>query len=300
MKGSIGWAKFVVEGKTFSDVRFVKEGQHALDEEFHQELTKDGIFYFLCAVSFSDGYGNSSTKFVFIEWIGSGIKPIMKSKATVIKPSVYKFVDDHMKLSADFQESQPDRLDMEAVLEKLTGSRVGLKSVDVKDASKQHKGLGKEKSELTYEDLPSIHSAMEKLVQQDQTGGVNFLMCSYKPGTTDVLQLKHVGTGGIDEMRTLCHSDSVSWFVYKLKHAKSYQKDFEHLYKWYYGLFQWSGSKLSLLEKALSSHLWNKFANDVNHKMNELDCYIQGSQYFADSLDDVNDERIRGSLKLYD
>jgi hypothetical protein len=298
VKGTIGWAKFNVEGKSHNEIKCIASGKESLSDEMKKELTKDTVSYFLISIAFSEGGYGMATKYAFIEWIGLGIKPIQKSKATVVKPAVFAFVDSVLKMSADFQESNVDNITRNFIIEKITGTRIRGTEMQIEKKSERFASLGKDKSEVKFENIDAVYKSLEQIVN-DSTG-INWVLVGYKEGTIDILEYQASGKGGILEFKELLKPDRISCIVYKLKHAKSYQKDFEHLYKYYYGLCHWTGPNITVLEKALASHHWNVFERTIMTKLDKLGYNIQGTHYQTDNMNEVNDDRLRGALRLYD
>eukprot|EP01080_Neovahlkampfia_damariscottae_P005443 gene5443-9256_t len=288
-----------ISGKKYNEISIISEGtEGALEEDFLKLLPEESVCYFVLKFSFSEtGYG-MMTKYVFIDWIGSKLKPLAKAKFTGIKPSVSYFINSITKMNLEIQTSSIKDLEKESVLAKITGSRRRGSEMVLAVKQDKYKNLGKDKIELKFENKEKIESLVEKITQEDEK--MKWCVMGYKGDSADTIEVKGSGEGLIDEMKNLCKKDNVLFFFFKYRYARSYHKDFDHLHKNYFGFFHWTGKEISLLEKGLSSHHWNSYTKLVTRKLDKLQHSIQGSHYHADDVKDITDERFVSALRLYD
>lgn len=91
----IDYIKLGISGSKYTDITIEeKGGKDLLSEEWrkkHLDLTSWSIFVIALETKDS-GYG-ILRKYLFIQWIGNNVKPLIKSKVGVVKPSLFKFID---------------------------------------------------------------------------------------------------------------------------------------------------------------------------------------------------------------
>ncbi len=95
-------------------------------------------------------------------------------------------------------------------------------------------------------------------------------------------------------------ADAVRFIVHRIRHAKGYQRDFESMHRTYYGLVQWVGNKVELMEKALTAHHFNEFEGLIKKQLLAMQTSIQGGHYHCEALNELTVERVKKSMNLFD
>jgi hypothetical protein len=326
---NLDFVKFEVGGKTFRDITYIDKGTGSLTDEWRQQhLNPTGIYIFVLSISTSEGGYGMVKKYVFIQWIGAQVKHINKSRANEVRFSLYKYVDSVLHMSGELQSCQlPEVVTRIKVLEKVSGTRVRGKEMQLEKRDDKFTGLGKDKMvDPKFANEEDIDRALEEIVERapkddaeqqdeeqpeeqedDNKERIRWFGVKYQDNSIDVLVLDKKGKGDIEEFKQELKPDGVYFIVFKIYHAFGYAKDLiyltyklENILKPYYGILQWQGNKISLLEKSLSSHAFNWFQNRIKKKMDKLKISLQGSAYHAEYLDEVLEERIKKIMRLYD
>jgi len=298
----LDYIKLKIQGKGFRDVVVEEMGKGSLTEEWREKhLDVNNINVFIFAVSSTEGGTGMITKFVFVQWNGANTKFLEKAQASELRQSLYNYCTEILFMGAEIQGcTLPEHVTHKIVMEKLTGSNV--RGVETKVERKQEKfmKLGKQKSELKYENEQEVFEALDKLVQLEDPE-IDWMLVTYKENTIDVLHLAHSGKGSVEEYKQYMTPTNMCYIVVKIMHAFGYAKDFEDtMSKPYYGLVHWKGAEVSVLEKALSSHHWNHFAKTITKRLQAKELAIQGSQYHAEHLEEVTLARIKKTMRLLD
>jgi len=139
---------------------------------------------------------------------------------------------------------------------------------------------------------------VERLTNEEDK--LNWFSVTYVKDSVDCLELNKSGEDGIEELKKICDDDSMIFFVFSLKWSRNYVKELESFAKTFYGMIQWNGKNISVLEKGLNSHHFKDFQNFVKKKMDKSNYNLSGSHLFADTIDDINYERLIKVMCLYD
>lgn len=168
----------------------------------------------------------------------------------------------------------------------------------IQETDEKYKILGKKQTKLSYYQLDKIKQAITDLC--DENNDTNWILISYVQDKIDVLELKKTGTKGCDEFKKYLKNDSIQFIVHRVKHAYGYQSDFEHMYKNYWGLLYWLGKDVTILAKGLSAYHWNDFSKMVINHFESLKRNIQGTHFQTSDINDINTERLKKEMRLFD
>lgn len=124
------WAVFGYEGD--KTVKLVQSGPGGL-EDFRSLLTDDDIFYVVYSLEVKDqdegGEVFSATKVIFITWVGTKCKPMLKAKSSQHRLPIYKYALRSLQLAAELQILEPEDLTEANILGKLRGTHVEAEGV---------------------------------------------------------------------------------------------------------------------------------------------------------------------------
>ncbi|KAL6054133.1 Cofilin/tropomyosin-type actin-binding protein [Balamuthia mandrillaris] len=108
-------------------MKFLSKGPGGLPE-FRDQLQDDSINYVVLGlpVSDQDEGGNyfSANKHIFITWVGTQCKPMVKARSSQHRRPLYQYVLKFLQLQAELQVLEPEELTQAVILEKLRGTRV--------------------------------------------------------------------------------------------------------------------------------------------------------------------------------
>eukprot|EP01080_Neovahlkampfia_damariscottae_P004633 gene4633-8206_t len=295
----IEYLAFKVEGKTCRDLQYIQSDFKLHSDEWNEKfLDPEGNYYFIIAVKSSEiGYG-MVTKYVLVIWNGANVKPMKKSKSSEVRFSIYSLVNGILQISSQMFASKPEDCSKDSLLEKITGSSLRGNEMDLKEKQEKYKDLGKQKTELKFKDLKEIQDTIEQITEE--TDEVDFLMVKYVPDTIDEIELFKKGNGGLDEMKQYLKDDEVCFIVLRVMHAFGYVKDLEGAAKPYYGIIQWQGEKITVLEKAMSSHHFNAFSKTARRKFDRLQLSVSGGHLHCEKLEEFNLDNLKKTMRLFD
>jgi len=251
----------------------------------------------MCVSTSEKGYGMVK-KFIFLIWVGGKIKPLSRFKCQISKPAVFKFTDDILHFSAEFQANSSELFTYDIVFEKLTGSKVRGKEIEIKKKDEKFNNLGKQKTELKYKDKDEISNLIIKLTNDDDK--LNWFSVSYSKESFDILEVQNSGENGMDEYKKILKDDEMTFIVFSLKWSRNYVKEIENLSKTYFGMIQWNGKKIAVIEKALNSHHFNEFSHFIKSKMDSNNYNISGGHLFTDEHDEINYDSLVKVMNLFD
>jgi hypothetical protein len=299
-ENDIKWFKFNIEGKDWTDIKYVCDGTDSTITKEWKESNLDPnlVSYIIMSTSTSEGGYGVVRKFIFLIWVGGKIKPLSRVKCQITKPAVFKFTDDILHFAAEFQATSSELFTHEIVYEKLTGSKVRGKEMEVKQKQEKFKDLGKQKTELSYTNPDKIYEMLEKLVNEDEK--LNWFSVTYEKNTIDKIEHHSNGEGGLEEFKNILKDDDMIFIVFSLKWSRNYVKDLEGLAKTFYGMVQWNGKNISVLEKALNSHHFNDFSYFIKKKMDQNNYNISGGHLHTDDINEINYEKLIKVMNLFD
>ncbi|KAL9652257.1 hypothetical protein ABK040_011917 [Willaertia magna] len=331
---NVHYIKLKLVGKDLREVVVDGMGDGALTEEWcKKHLDANECFAFVFGLFTSEGGYGMMTKYVFVQWIGSDVKHLLKAKANELRQSLYNFVHEVLYMSGEVQGcTKPEHLTMKIVMEKITGSNVRGSNMKLVKKDDKFKGLGKEKkSKLVISDEPKLMHLIEDMILQDYLtelegkeevtededewrnhkriteGKLDWIMMSYKEGSIDEIQVSNYGEGDVEAFKKYLTPSNVCFLIIRVFHAQGYAKDVSmltkgriNLEKPYYTLIYWKGEEVQVLEKALTSHHFNAFQKVVNNKFSKMKASTQGSTYQAEKYEELNMERIKKIMRLYD
>jgi len=96
-------------------------------EELHKFFKDSDIVYALVSVMVIEEAGKDeykTKKFVFISWVGSEVKPLVKARSSQIRLSLYNYLKKLVSVSAELQVLSLSEISHELILQKLAGTRV--------------------------------------------------------------------------------------------------------------------------------------------------------------------------------
>ncbi len=306
MKLSVGGPKFrTVEVTERDDVG--ASGMLTSEEWREKHLnTKESCFFFVGVVSSEAGYG-LVTKWALIQWIGHDIKRLARGQIGELRQTVFNDIMGIVNISGEMQGcTLPEHVTLPLLLEKLTGSNLRGESMTLEQKQSKFKGFGKEKkSKLQYHEQEVITEAIDRLVNEDPEflktdKKINWLLVTYVPETIDVIEKHAEGTGGLEEFKEYLKEDNIAFILMRIMHATGYQRDFEHMWKPYYGMILWKGKRISLLEKGLTGHHFTAFQRFVDQYLQRKQLALQGSHYQAEAMEELLIERVKKSFRLFD
>lgn len=173
--------------------------------------------------------------------------------------------------------------------------------------------------------LATLAAALTIPPRDDKTPPITWIMVGYVPGSID--QLTIVATGDKElGFKEYVKSDGLNFIVHRIKHAKGYQRDFDHMYRTYYGLvqwqgmsvchhcpavpvllltttprcFPWAGPTVEVIAKALGAYHYNDFEKLVKTSLLRMGAFIQGSHYHVERVEDITIERVKKTMNLHD
>jgi hypothetical protein len=158
--------------------------------------------------------------------------------------------------------------------------------------------LGKQKTELKYKNKDEISNLIKKLT--DENDKMNWFAVSYTSDSFDTLEVYNQGENGIEEFKKILIEDKMIFIVFSLKWSRNYVKDIENLSKTFFGMVQWNGKKISVLEKALNSHHFNDFSSFIKSKMDTINYNISGGHLHTDDIEEITYDRLIKVMCLYD
>jgi hypothetical protein len=295
----IQYLAFSVEGKTCRDIKYVESDIPLYSDEWNEKfLQADKNFYFIVAVVSSEiGYG-MVTKYVLVIWNGEKVKPMTKSKALEVRYTIYTLASGILQIASQMFASKPIECSKDSLLEKITGSSVRGNEMNLEKKQDKYKDLGKQKTELQYKDLKEIQDTIEEITKENDD--IDFMIVKYSPDSIDIIELAVKGKGGLEEMKQYLKEDEVLFIVLRVMHAFGYVKDLEGSAKPYYGIIQWQGEKISVLEKAMSSHHFNAFSKTVRRKFDRLQLSITGGHLHCEKVEEFNLDNLKKTMRLFD
>jgi len=108
-------------------VKFIQSGPGGLDEILPL-LSDEGIFYIVLSLEVKDqdegGEVFSANKAIFITWVGTKCKPMVKAKSSQHRLPLYKYVLRSLQLGGELQILEPEDLTEAKILAKLRGTHV--------------------------------------------------------------------------------------------------------------------------------------------------------------------------------
>ncbi|KAL0485428.1 hypothetical protein AKO1_011747 [Acrasis kona] len=283
-------------------------------EWIDQNLLPNQAFFLALAVTTNEGGYGLTTKYLLVQWIGSQLKHIVKSKVAEIRQSVYDFCDSILHLSGEIQScQQPEHLTTKIVLQKLTGSNVrNNNQMALQKRQSKYEGLGRQhKSQLLITNEGVIRAALENLTrhQNDDENesdkgdkeSIDWIMITYHDESMDQMHMSNSGVGDVTSLKDVLKNDQVAFVVIRVMHAFSYLSelgaDFE---KPYYGLILWKGKSISILEKAMVGHHFNAFSKLVEKQLVRTRAVLQGTHYQPESHDELSVERLKKTMRLFE
>jgi hypothetical protein len=119
--------KWVVLGyKPDSKLKLLATGAGGIDD-FLPHLPDDSIRYIVYSLHVKDqdeaGDFFGAEKTIFITWVGTKCKPMIKAKSSQHRRPLYQYVLKYLQLGAELQVLEPSELSQAVVLEKIRGTR---------------------------------------------------------------------------------------------------------------------------------------------------------------------------------
>ena len=337
LEGStIHFIKFKLSGKELRDVTVEEIGDSALTDDWkHKHLNPTECLLFVFGLFTSEGGYGMMTKYVFLQWIGRDVKHLIKSKASEVRQSIYNFCHKELYMSGEIQGcTDPEHVTQKLVVEKITGSNVRGSEMKLEKKDKKYEGLGKEKkSKLAVSDQDKLMHLVEDMILQDYLkelekkdkkdeeeddnewrnhkriteGKLDWILMSYKKDSIDEVEVTSYGEGDVENFKQYLKPNSVNFVIIRVFHAQGYAKDISmltenriSLAKPYFTLIYWKGENVQVLEKALTSHHFNSFHKLMTQKFMRMKSSLQGSTYQAENYEELDMERIKKLMRLYD
>lgn len=331
---SVNYIKMKLTGKELRDVVIEESGDNGLTDEWRERhLSPNECLLFVFGLFTSEGGYGMMTKFVFVQWIGHDVKHLLKAKASEIRQSIYNFIHKELYMSGEIQGcTKPEHVTLKLVMEKITGSNVRGSEMKLEKKDKKFQGLGKEKkSKLSVKDQDKLMHLVEDMILQDylekkdekkdedeeneewknhkriSEGKLDWILMSYVKDSIDEIEVTAYGEGDVHNFKSYLKPNSVNFAIIRVFHAQGYAKDISmltdnriNLAKPYFTLIYWKGENVQVLEKALTSHHFNSFHKLMTQKFMRMKSSLQGSTYQAEHEHELDMDRIKKLMRLYD
>lgn len=264
------------------------------------------------------GYGSTS-KLVYVEWIGDEVKHLEKAKIREFLPSLSNYVYNQSPdpISAEFAATSVADLSPDNISLRVSGSRMRGNTVAPREAAvsveKQAKfnTLGKQKSELRFHDEEKLKNVLESMLIKDDvlltepTDTPAWVAIGYREGEIDVLELSEQGfTQVIDQnkgsdLSKVLREDTICFVFHRVLVVPSHLRDSSSPYaRPFFGVIRWMGEKAGVMETALSSHHWEAFLRLINSVINSKDASLQPGHIRLSDLADLDRDHIIASMKI--
>lgn len=296
---NLEYLKFSIEGKDFRDLKFIESGNNALINEWKEKhLKPNETLLFIVSLTFSEvGYGKM-TKNAFIQWTGNEIKALRRSKSSEIRHSLFIYVNSILNISTEIQATLPEHLSREILLSRFTGSNLRGKEMEIDEKLEKFKDFGKKKIDLQFENIQTIYEAIDDLVKEESK--INWVLVKYCKDSFDRLEFGEKGEGGIDQIKSKLEDNDIGFVALKVMHSFGYVKDMDGMAKPYYGLVQWQGHKVTVLEKAVCSHHFNVFAKTIRKRIEKNQCVVSGGHLHCEKQEEFTIEDLKKTMRLFD
>jgi hypothetical protein len=205
-------------------------------------------------------------KNVFLSWVGEGVKPLAKARASQHLPHIVDAVGRVVQLHAQVYAEKEEELSEDTIMEKLTGSRKQDASKIQKEADRikqreaaEARVIATAKSSsapVTVTEIKTIFPRSEVLEQfetslkelRDDANPANWVALAYEGnnGEADTLFVLGKGEGGLTEASTHFKDDTVIYAIIGVK-----DEDYAKVLRYIFVTFV--GPQVKPIRRALSS-----------------------------------------------
>eukprot|EP00029_Vermamoeba_vermiformis_P006049 TRINITY_DN226_c0_g1_i2.p1 TRINITY_DN226_c0_g1~~TRINITY_DN226_c0_g1_i2.p1 ORF type:complete len:986 (-),score=464.10 TRINITY_DN226_c0_g1_i2:72-3029(-) len=237
-ESATNWVAFGYEGEeTVVSILSTGSGDLKSVESYFQP--EQVVFVVLGYQQDIDGY--KTRKHIFISWVGTQVKPLIKSRSSQHKVALYNFIKPHLQLHAEIQATTPEEITEKVIAEKLTGSRLAEASDNANQTGTPSKSGGQTK--FTFSDSAAADATIKAVGQNKQM----WTTFGYDNADQDVLSVKSSGDD-YAQFESSLDDDEVRYAL--LGVATEEEGEYKTIK---YILVTWVGARVKPLIKARSS-----------------------------------------------
>jgi len=239
-----------VEGKQTLSVFSSGNGGAA---ELVQKLDDAQVLYGLVRVADVID-GNATTKFVLVQWVGSGVKTLVKARVSTHSPFIKTLLKHHVYVSAEDKSEISEQTIRDKVSDASgSGNRVLTEGRRIVSAQTSMAVTGKRKSfaqasaELKFVNADAIKAVLSEV--RNSSSSTDYVLLGYE-GETDDLSLVSSGSGGLPSVIEKLSPDVVLYGLFRLT------EKIDNLTTAKLVLLTWIGEQVKVIRKArITTHI---------------------------------------------
>lgn len=214
--GKVNWCLLSYVPDRKNDLKLERTGSGGF-EEMKGYLKDDDVKYGVFEVVVK-GDDYNPVKFVLMTWVGPNVSPgLGKGRCAAHRLELYEFINSVIPIAGEFQPSDRDHLNFEAIAAKLT--RIANQDATTAGREKQQMARSRVKEGDTSKSRVVFAEDIAPQLKKVHLGQLDWVVFGYSDTEKDKLLFIDAGRGGgLEKVKTFFEKDRIRFCVYAMNY----------------------------------------------------------------------------------